>query len=133
MDAFPLKFSNFITDVQPFKISPNLWPVKFFIIKFILTFWWWFLIKNLLYIPEYFRRLLHISWSISVYWVLLYIRHIIPGDFRHIKQMFVYRYTFIHDSEMKNNRKLCSVNFDLYTSFRWIVFSCITYSHSHSW
>jgi hypothetical protein len=41
-DAFPLEFFNFITDVQPFKISPNFWPVKFFIIKiipFILTFW----------------------------------------------------------------------------------------------
>ena len=60
----------------------------------------------MLYISEYFRRLLHISWSISVYWVLLYIGHMIPGDFRHIKQMCVYRYTVIHDSEMKNNRKI---------------------------
>ena len=42
MNAFPLEFYNFITDVQPFKISPNFWSVKFFIIKiipFILTFW----------------------------------------------------------------------------------------------
>jgi hypothetical protein len=43
MVAFPLEFFNFITDVQSFKIIPNCWPVKFFIINiipFILTFWY---------------------------------------------------------------------------------------------
>jgi hypothetical protein len=43
MVAFPLEFFNFITDVQSFKIIPNFWPVKFFIINiipFILTFWY---------------------------------------------------------------------------------------------
>jgi hypothetical protein len=37
-----LEFFNCITDVQPFEISQNIWPVKIFIIKiipFILTFW----------------------------------------------------------------------------------------------
>jgi hypothetical protein len=36
-----LEFFNFITDVQSFKIIPNFWPVKFYIINiipFILTF-----------------------------------------------------------------------------------------------
>ena len=42
MDAFPLEFFDFITDVQPFKINPYFLPVKFSIINiipFILTFW----------------------------------------------------------------------------------------------
>jgi hypothetical protein len=47
-----LEFFNFITDVQSFKIIPNFWPVKFFIINiipFILTFWYWFFIQYFLY------------------------------------------------------------------------------------
>jgi hypothetical protein len=38
MDAFPLEFFNFITDVQPFKINQNFWPVKCFIINIILIY-----------------------------------------------------------------------------------------------
>jgi hypothetical protein len=43
LSRLDLKFNEtFFTDVQSFKISPNFWPVKFFIIKIIpliLTFW----------------------------------------------------------------------------------------------
>jgi hypothetical protein len=38
-----LKFLKNVTDVQSFKIIPNFWPVKFYIINiipFILTFWY---------------------------------------------------------------------------------------------